>query len=101
MLKKTLKTAIYALILVCSASSFGASNDIICNGPNLSAVLYSYKGNTKLIFKKGNGLPISAVCRKIETGEHECREDLTGENLFFKFNESTREARIDIGQIRI
>lgn len=97
---KTLKTAIYALILALVNPTLASSKDIVCNGPDLSSVVYEYQGEIKLIFKRGNSLPVSARCKSIETGELVCRESISGENLYFKFNEESREARIDIGSIK-
>lgn len=97
----TLKTAIYALVLTVIYPTFASSKDIVCNGPDLSSVVYEYQGETKLIFKRGNSLPVSARCKRIETGELACREGVSGETLYFKFNEESREARIDIGSIKI
>lgn len=102
MKKNTLITAIYAAILGLLLSASASAASLVCEGPNLSAIVYDHKGATKLIFKKGNALPVSAVCQGVpETKELACREDLTGETVYFKFNKSTRQARIDIGQIKI
>lgn len=102
MRKNTLITAIYVVILSTFTSSLASAASLVCEGPNLSSAVYDHKGTTKLIFKKGNALPVSAVCNGVpETSELACREDLTGETVYFKFNKSTRQARIDIGQIKI
>lgn len=97
----TLKTAIYALFLTSALLSTAGATDIVCNGPDLSSIVYEYKGVTKLILKRGNSLPVSAVCRSVETGELSCVEDLTGESIYFRLNEETRDARVDIGAIKL
>ncbi len=102
MRKNTLITAIYIVFWALTLGGTANAASLVCEGPNLSAIVYDHKGATKLIFKKGNALPVSAVCQGIpETKELSCREDLTGETVYFKFNKSTRQARIDIGQIKI
>lgn len=98
---RTLKTAIYALFLTSTLLSSAVAADIVCSGPDLSSIVYDYKGATKLILKRGNSLPVSAVCRSIETGELACIEDLTGESIYFRLNEETRDARVDIGAIKL